>query len=166
MRTTRDLQILCVLTTMLLPLFGCGEKLPPGMPTPVRCEIFVTQDGNPLEGAMVRLLPMDGGTWVAIGSTDASGKATVYTMDRYKGAVPGKYKVAVNKSETEEVPPAGSEAYRRIESRGGSLDSFNLVEEQYGDAQTTPLEIEVKRGMPTHMVDVGEAVRVKIDVGR
>ena len=170
MKTTRDLQILLILIAMVLPIAGCGgEKLPPGMPTPVPCEIVVMQEGQPLEGAMVRLLPADGGSWDAIGRTDASGKAVVYVMDKYKGAIPGKYKVIVNKIEQDDPGPVlSTEEYQALvaQGRNTSVASFYLVEEQYRNSSKTTLEIEVVKGTPVYTVDIGKAVRIKIIDGR
>ena len=167
MHTIRNLQIFLVWGTVVLLLTGCGEKLPPGMPSPVPCEVIVTQEGKPLEGAVVRLHSLDdsNSAWTAVGRTDTSGKVTIYTLDQYKGAVPGKYKVIVSKTETEEPtgPAVSSEEALR---RDTSLASFYLVEEKYGMASTTTLEIEAVKGTSTHTVDVGKAVRIKIDERR
>ena len=122
-------------------LTGCGEKLPSDMPALVPCDIVVMQDGKPLEGAVVRLQPTDNSEWSAMGRTDSSGKMSVFTRDKYKGAVPGKYKVAVTKN---------------VNEAGGS---FALVDSQYSNIATTPIEIDVAKGTPTHTVDAGEAVR-------
>ena len=172
MTTTRNLLTLFVLTALVLPLIGCGgEPLPPGMPKPVPCEVIVTQGGNPLAGALVRLLPLDGSDWFAVGMTDASGKATFFTMDRFKGAVPGKYKVIVNKTEDDPGEPLPPE-YQRGQPvppevlRGlRPAASYYLVEEQYR-SETTTLEIEVSKGTQSHTVDVGTAVRIKIEEQR
>ena len=161
MITIRNLFLILVSTAVILPLTGCGEKFPDGMPPPVPCEIIVMQDGNPLEGAVVRLQPIGDSSWDAVGRTDASGKAVVYTMDQYKGAVAGKYKVIVSKTETEESK--GVVSSEEALGRDTSLASFYLVEEQFGMASTTTLEIEAVKGTPTHTVDVGKAVRIKID---
>ena len=134
-----------VLTAMVLFLTGCGEKLPSDIPALVPCEIVVIQDGKPLEGAVVRLQPTGNSEWTAMGRTDASGKMSVFTRDKYKGAVPGKYKVIVAKTV--------------VESGAG----FYLVDQQFGTAASTPLEIDVAKGTPTHTVDVGEAVRIEAD---
>jgi len=145
MKTFRALPTFLVLTAMVVPLIGCGEKLPPGMPSPVPCEITVTQEDQPLAGAVVKLQPTDNSSWTAMGRTDASGKVIIYTKDEYKGAVPGKYKVIVTKAEI------------------GTDASFYLVDQQYGSASTTPLEIDVVKGKATYTVDVGKAVRIKVD---
>jgi len=147
MRT--PLLFLTLLTTVALT--GCGEKLPPGMPPLVPCEIIVMQEDKPLEGAVVRLQPTDNSSsWTAMGRTDSSGKMTVYTMDKYKGAVPGKYKVIVAKTESEAAA-------------GQPVSSFYVVDQQYGSASTTPIEIDVAKGTATHTVDVGTAVRIKAE---
>ena len=160
MTTIRNLQILFVLIALVL-LAGCGgQKLPDGMPQPVTCEITVTQDGKPLEGAVVRLHSEENHSWTAVGRTEASGKAVIYTLDQYKGAVPGKYKVIVSKTETETGVGVSSE---EAQGRDTSLASFALVEDVYGMASTTTLAIEVAKGTPAHTVDVGKAVRIKID---
>ena len=165
MRTARNLQILLILTTMVPFFAGCGEKLPSGMPRPVPCEIVVIQEGEPLEGAVVRLVPVDGTPWDAVGRTDASGRTSTYALDRYKGAVPGKYKVVVSKTEQGgQTEPLSSEEYQRLQMQGQDMSvlSFNLVAEQYGEVEQTPLEIEVAKGTPTHTLDVGKAVRIVI----
>lgn len=148
MKTVRDLPMFLVLTIMVLLLTGCGKKLPPGMPSPVPCEIIVMQEDKPLEDAVVRLQPTDNSSWTAAGRTDSSGKAIVYTMDQYKGAIPGKYKVSVSKTVME------------------AADGFYLVDRQYGSASTTPLEIDVAKGTAAYTVDVGKAVRIKAETKR
>jgi hypothetical protein len=150
-----------LLGVIAMLIAGCGEKLPDGMPKPVPCEIIVTQEGAPLEGALVSLQPSDEGKWSAVGKTDATGKAIVFTMDRYRGAVPGQYKVLVTKTETEQSRgPVSSDDVAA--GRSTSLASFDLVEEQYGNPITTPLEIEVAKGTVTYPVDAGKAVRNKL----
>lgn len=161
---TRTLQTLFILTAVALTLIGCGGvKLPPGMPPPVPCEIVVTQEGQPLEGAVVRLQPVDNSDWSAVGRTDESGKLTIYTADKFKGAVPGKYKVIVSKIETEKGKGVSS---ADAEGRDTSSASYHLVDGQYRSASKTPLEIEVAKGTPTHTVDVGKAVRNKVEDSR
>ena len=169
MKTTRNLLICSILAALMLPFAGCGgEPLPPGMPQPVPTEIIVMQGGNPLEDAVVRLHPIEEHSWTALGRTNASGRATIFTLDRFRGAVPGRYRVIVSKVETETLTltPEERMAMRQQGPRSSSLPSFNLVAEEFGNANTTPLEIEAVRGTPTHTVDVGEAVRIQINDGR
>lgn len=160
MKLTYDLKFVFVLCSMMLFVAGCGEKLPAGMPKPVPCEVIVTQEDKPLENALVSLQPSDGKQWSAVGNTDATGKAIVFTTDRYKGAVPGKYKVLVSKTETEQSkgPVSSDEAAGRNTSLGG----YYLVEEKYGNPITTPIEIEVVKGTTEYPVDAGKAIRIKM----
>ena len=165
MITTRNLLILCVLTAIVLPVAGCGgEKLPPGMPTPVPCEIIVMQEGKPLEGAVVRLHSENTDQWTAVGRTDATGKAAIYTADRYKGAIPGKYKVIVSKTEMDK--PSAARPSEETQGDSASLASYQLVEAQFGMASSTTLEVDVVKGTPTYTVDAGKAVRIKIEEER
>ena len=166
MNTIRNLLTLCVVTVMALPLTGCGEKLPDGMPTPVPCEIVVMQESTPLVGAVVRLHSESDSRWTAMGRTDESGKAVIYTLDRYKGAVPGKYKVLVTKTETDKPAETGSSQSSEGTQATTTLASYNVVEERFGAAATTTLEIEVAKGTPSHTLDVGRAVRLKIEEDR
>jgi len=85
-------------------------------------------------------------------------------MDRYKGAVPGKYKVVVRKTENVDPGVLSSEEFQRLQALGRdmSVASFNLVEAQFGDLEQTSLEIEVAKGTPDHTLDVGKAVRIRI----
>ena len=162
MKLLRNVQIGLALCVLIFLQTGCGEKLPDGMPKPVPCEILVTQEGNPLENALVSLQPVGDGKWSAIGNTDATGKAIVFTMDKYKGAVEGKYKVIVSKTETEQSkgPVSSNDAARRSTSLGG----FYLVDEKYGNPITTPLEIDVVKGTIEYSVDAGKVVRIKMPV--
>jgi hypothetical protein len=160
MKMTCNSKIVLLLGVTTMLIAGCGEKLPDGMPKPVPCEIIVTQDGTPLEGALVSLQPSGDGKWSSVGKTNATGKAAVFTLDRYKGAVPGKYKVVVSKTETESRGPVSSDDVAA--GRSTSLASFDLVEEKYGNPITTPLEIEVVKGTVGYPVDAGKAVRNKL----
>ena len=160
MKMTFNSKYVLALNVVILMAVGCGEKLPAGMPKPVPCEILVTQEGKPLENALVALQPSDNGTWSAVGNTDATGKAIVFTMDRYKGAVPGKYKVLVSKTEMDQSkgPVSSDEAATRSTSLGG----YYLVDEKYGNPITSPLDIEVVKGTVEYTVDAGTAVKIRM----
>lgn len=146
------------LTTLVL--LGCtGQKRPEGMPALVPCSIKVTQEGTSLADATVSITPIGGDAkWTADGRTDSSGLAKMYTWSLHEGVVPGKFKVVVGKVETETLPPQSSDD----PTPSKTPDSFNLVEEQYGELGTTTLEIEVAKGTKEYTVDVGKAVRNKI----
>ena len=135
-------------------LNGCNRgNTPGGMPPLVPCEILVQQDGKPLEHAKVSLIP-NSGEWNAVGTTDAAGRAKVYTWGQHAGAAEGTYKVVVSKVEMIPGPQQPPDSPIK------SLDkSFRLVEEAFGDAETTPLTIDVKKGAKAYTVDAGKAIR-------
>src|SRR5437762_8177513 len=56
----------------------------------------VTLDGQPVEGASVQFVPVDGGR-PAFGTTDASGVFTLSTIKQGDGTSKGEYKVTVTK---------------------------------------------------------------------
>lgn len=157
---TRFFQIAVAFSVLTLFLSGCGEKLPKGMPKPVPCEIVVTQEGKPLAEAIIGLSPADDAKWDAVGKTDAAGKAVVFTMDKYQGAVPGKYKVTVTKTEIDAPKSQGLSSDETI-GKNTSLGGYDLVEGKYGNVMTTPLEIEVVKGTVEYPVDAGKVVRIR-----
>ena len=134
---------------MILPLvflFGCGPKLPDGMPklySPIK--ITVTQEGQPLVGATVTLRSTDpsAGTWTIGGLTDANGGFELYTHG-YRGAPLGTFKVVVYKWEEDH----------------DAAKTWSYAEDEYGDAKTTPLEVEITARTRTLTVDAGSAVKI------
>ncbi|MDR3110955.1 MAG: hypothetical protein LBU65_14900 [Planctomycetaceae bacterium] len=123
------------------------------MPKLFPCEIVVTQDGQPLSDAVVIAQPVDGSQWNASGSTDANGKAVLFTQGLYKGAIEGKYKVIVQKTATEKEPST-------FEGKPATVEVvYYLVEEKYRDYETTPLEIEVGSANPSFVLEAGKAVK-------
>ena len=144
---------------LCLCLTGCsGQKYPDGMPKLVPCEITIQQEGQPLADAMVSLIPTQGDNkWSANGRTDDAGKAVIYTWGKYEGAAEGSYKVVVGKTHTDSAPQAASSDE---ETRRPQQDkTYNLVEEVYSEASTTPLEIELKKGTKEFTLDAGKAIK-------
>lgn len=82
---------------------GCG-----GGPTLVPASGTVTLDGKPLEGATLSFIPAPSNA-VSTSGTDISGPSGNFRMtyNGRAGLSPGKYRVAVSK--TEEVLPKGKE---------------------------------------------------------
>jgi len=152
----------------LLLLTGCRPSgpLPDGFPATVSCVINITQDGAPLSGAMVSLIPADGAKdWLFSAITDASGNARIFTYGRVEGAAKGKYKVLVTKTEMDpskftmpdESDLAAMERYHQNVMKE-RLNSYTLVETVYANAGTTPWELEIT-GKTTQTFDVGKKVR-------
>jgi hypothetical protein len=136
---------------------GCGGvKTPDGMPELFPCEIAVTQEGQPLDGATVTVQSADS-SWNATGGTDSNGKAFLFTQGKYSGVPAGKYKVIINKTVTEKEPSTfeGKPATKEV--------VYYLVEEKYQELQTSPLEIEITSGgKHSFQLDAGKAVKNRI----
>ena len=159
---------------LLLPLLlfsGCSDR-PAGMPPLYSCNITVTQDGVPLEGAAVRMLNLSdtagGEAWTPIGTTDAGGVARMMTNAQYYGAAAGRYRITVEKFETEPSklgpqPPVDTPEYEAWSHRSSmeTLSQYALVEVLYSSSRT-PHEIEVTKGTNNHTIDVGKAIRVRV----
>lgn len=148
--------------TMLTFVSGCSKTVTPdGMPSLTPCELILSQEGKPLHEAAVTLIPVDTSSkWSASGSSDAAGKARIMTWGAHVGVVPGKYKVLVSKIETEKLnlAPRPSDSPEPSEEP----KSYNLVEERFGNAETTKLEIEVVKGQKDYPLDIGKAVRILV----
>ncbi|MGL4943233.1 MAG: hypothetical protein ACRC46_08575 [Thermoguttaceae bacterium] len=148
---------LSLLALSLVLAFGCGPKLPDGMPPIFPCVVVLTQDGKPLTDANVVLHPADNSNWNGVGSTDASGRARIFTSDKYEGAIAGKFKVTIRKIETEMPKPVSSSV--AAVTPPAAVKSYSLVDTKLGDKDTTSLEIEVKKGTKDYPLDAGKAAR-------
>jgi len=144
----KRLVLMIGLIVPLLVSLGCGPAGDDG-PLRVPATVTVTHNGSPVEGANVTFVPT-GDYQAAYGITDASGKAQLSTLGENDGAMPGDYKVMVQKTETsgsgakaasDEIGamPAGADAMKPIETR-------NLLPEKYGAIGTTDLEATVAEG--------------------
>jgi len=162
-----------VLLSLLLAsalLSGCSNR-PAGMPLLCPCNITVTQDGVPLAGASVLMTNLSddavGKAWTPSGTTDSQGVARMKTNAQYEGVAAGKYRVVVEKFETESSklgpqPPVDSPEYEAWSHKSASeiLAQYALVEVIYSSSKT-PHEVEIAKGENNHTVDVGKAVRIK-----
>lgn len=74
---------------------GCNSG--PGLPATVPAEGTVTLDGAPVADATITFIA-DVGTYNASAVTDKDGKFAMKAFEEKKGAVPGAYKVAINKT--------------------------------------------------------------------
>ncbi|MCL2742978.1 MAG: carboxypeptidase-like regulatory domain-containing protein [Planctomycetaceae bacterium] len=124
---------------LLISAVSCGGKLPPrpeGMPNPVSCTIIVQDEsGTPIDKALVVLRPEDS-EWTASGSTDTSGRTSVKTNGLYNGAVPGKYKVLISKSE---IISTG-----QMSDEGTEVTQTNvLIDPKFSKKEATPFTLEV-----------------------
>ena len=153
-------------------LLGCGQRLPKDLPPLYPCTLLIAQNGVPLERAAIILeyvegtVPAGGQIWFPQGVTDKNGNATIRTNGRYDGAPLGRFKIVVTKLEPDysRLGPQPSEddpKYDAWMNRKGTEDFpiFLLVEKQYTESATTPLEIEINKGKNEAAVDVGKPAR-------
>jgi hypothetical protein len=138
--------------------FGCNPQAkPPDLPDLQPVNITITQEGKPLIGADVVLMPdQTNEKWSAGGVTDTSGIVVPCTQGKYRGVPVGKFKICVSKTETE------STVGRNESYSGTPPKSYRLVEEQYANPITSPLEIEIVTGKNVGKFDVGKVVRIPI----
>jgi len=131
-----------------LSLTGCGNSSRPGdLPPLYPFVVTITQEGNPLQGASVMLIPMEGtqAKYQASANTDSNGKATLVTYG-FDGVPVGKYKVCIRKVVSDENTGA----------------EFQTVERQFGLPESTPHEIEITgKKMPPTTFEVGKAIRTR-----
>lgn len=137
---------------------GCSKSaLPEGFPKLYPCEITVNQDGAPLEGATVTLMPKDpANVYSSSGVTDASGKAVLKTYG-HAGAPLGTSAIVVTKAIDEGGTPIHDPDTGNFVRNAGA-STFSYVEKNFTKKETTILEIEVLKGKNEKTVDVGKAV--------
>jgi len=140
---------------------GCtgGDSKPEGLPDLHAVTLTVTQDGSPLAGASVQLVPADPSSnkWVSGGTTDADGNAEIKTHGKFPGAPAGKYKVTISKTLTEDLNPEADANDPMAEKK---TKIYDLVDLKFGAAATTTAEIEVVAGSNSpEPIDVGAAIK-------
>ena len=169
-QSNQKLYALILLSCFCLYLSGCaGEQLPDGMPKPYPTTITIIQDGQPLEGASIALIPMDASnSWNAGGITNASGNAAIKTLTKYDGVVPGKYYVIIKKLSVDEIKkapdketdPAGYEKWL-VESAKETFAGYDLVDPKFAKISPNAETIEVIEGKNEKSIDIGKAVKIE-----
>jgi hypothetical protein len=141
-------KIIIAFMLAVVSLTGCSNSnRPSDMPTLFPCVVMITQEGSPLNGANVMLIPMPGtqDKYQASAVTDGGGKATLVTYG-FDGIPAGKYKVCIRKVISDEKTGA----------------EFQTVEQQYAIPDSSPHEIEITgKKMPPMSFDVGKPVKIK-----
>ena len=137
--------IIALILIAAMSITGCGKNnsRPSDLPQLFPCVLTITQEGNPLDGAYVTLIPMEesNAKYQASSVTNKSGEATIVTYG-FDGVPAGKYKVCVRKVVGEEDR------------------EYQLVEPKYSDPLNTPHEIEIiGKKMPPASFDVGKTVK-------
>jgi hypothetical protein len=129
---------------------GCGGK-------PVKVEGVVTLDGTPVQGAMVSFVP-EKGDRQANGLTDADGVFHLTTFNTADGALPGTYKVTVEKSKSQSDPgggvnPGDPESMRKAmeefakkaqkDQKDQKKPEKSAIPAEYAKTDTTPLKYTI-----------------------
>jgi len=171
-KPTMQIRLFIITLLAVCTFSGCGkEQRPAGFPPLYPCQITITQGEQPLEDALVRLLPESGSfAWGITGKTDAHGTAKISTHTNYPGAPEGTFKVCVSK--IYETPsafpqPAKDAPYEDWEAWRGQTNSeqrpkYQLVKPEYDDVKLTPHSISITKGKNKAAFDVGEAVRIAV----
>ena len=138
---------------------GChrGPARPADLPALHLVSITITQNGTPLPGAAVVLTAKTQQTYrTASGTTDDSGVVVPRTHG-FDGVPAGAYTVSVSKTAIE----GGTQQMdgNTPITVGGKI--YQYVEEDYLNASTSPLSVDVSARMETTL-DVGAAVHVFI----
>src|SRR5262245_17598964 len=102
----------------------------------------VTYKGTPVEGAIVTFVP-EGKGRPATATTTAGGAFSLTTVDS-PGAMPGKYKVTVDKVEYGAASSLSMEAAAKANPAEGQ--SKRVLPGKYADAASSPLALEVPSG--------------------
>ena len=152
---------------LLILTFGCNSgQVPEGFPQLYSCSLKITQEGEPLAGAIVTLHPQ--GTalaWAVAGKTDVTGTAIVYTHGHHPGVPAGEYKVTVDKVETvvppvpEVLPTDEGELAKLNKKLETETKSYRLVEPDYNTVDSTPLSLSVEQKKTKVSFDVGNKYR-------
>jgi len=121
---------------------GCQAK--DDRPARVPTSVTVTYQGAPVEGANVTLSPAQEAGKPAFGLTDGLGVARLSTFGQADGAIPGEYRVAIQKTRVEGsaadpnnmAPPANPSA-------APASKSIDLLPAKYASPQTSGLTASV-----------------------
>jgi hypothetical protein len=129
-----------VAAVVALAVAGCSD-----LPSVEKVSGKVTYRDAPVEGADVTFISQTPGEKSAYDVTDAQGNYTLQTyydsQNQLAGAIPGKYRVMVQKME--KLTP---EEYAKAMESGGSTRGKHLLPKKYAHGVNTPLEEEVKAG--------------------
>jgi hypothetical protein len=145
---------LCFVVLLTVLCFGgCAPSLPKGLPPIYPCTITLTQEGVPLEGTSVALIPEDTTlNFVFAGATNSSGNVEMYSHGKHRGVPAGKYKLFITKKD------------REIQNE--KIWDVSLVDVKYTKPDTSPIEIEIAKKKNKFTFDLGKAVRIQISPAR
>jgi hypothetical protein len=122
---------------------GCGGG---GVSGTVPVSGKVSYKGQPVAGAIVTFTGGGEGSRPAVAVSEADGTYKLKTLES-DGALPGKYKVTVIKTETtaESAPVSMEDAAKQ--SGKAAAAAKELLPPKYANGAETPLQFEVKSGV-------------------
>jgi hypothetical protein len=145
-----------------LAVLGCADSS--GLPPRSRVSGTVTYNGKPLERGTISFVPADAKGRAAGGSV-VDGRFSLTTQDPNDGALPGKYRVAIQAKEagdlskvdlkiktrrdgrvTEDEKKAMLALYPQKAAAKAAVATKSLIPSKYGSAETSGLTYEVKAG--------------------
>ena len=141
-----DLAVLALLLAALPCLGGCQRR--PARPKTVPVNVDVSYRNQPVSGATVTFVPK-GGPRGAVGRTNAQGQAKLMTFVTGDGAMPGSYRVTIDKLLDEAGPTGKSqeeyEAFWKAQKNGpAGLPPLKCeLPWKYGQIEKTELTAEV-----------------------
>jgi len=156
------MQYIILVFSLVITIAGSGcQKVsqPANLPPLFPLTVTVLQEGAPVEGAFVRILPeKEGVPWSCGATTDANGNAAIKTVVEFRGAPAGKYKVLISKME---IPKQTATDLSNLDTpiTSEASENVNLVDVKYSMPQTTTLVVNVEKGQPNVTFDVGAPVR-------
>lgn len=121
---------------------GCGgasdDKWSQDRPKTVPVTGVVTYKGSPVEGAQINFVPASPTDSAAYATTQGDGSFQLTTFDTGDGAVPGSYKVTVNKRTVETIPNA-----QDPNGPPQGVKETSHLPEKYGKSTSTDLQFDV-----------------------
>jgi len=158
------------LLVLLIAVIGCsGAPRPAGLPKLYPVTLTIQQEGQPLSGTMVQLVPQNPSQWGSGGTTDAQGRVNIRTHGQYDGAPEGTYAVVLTKQETlypmpEEIQRGSREDQMAwTQNNPNALaETFDLIQPEFQSPETTPLKVHVDKKAVKQTLDAGKAVRIPV----
>jgi hypothetical protein len=152
--------LVLVLVVVLLFIIGCGDSSrPKDLPKLFPCTVIVTQDGKPLDEAVVKLITQEDNAtkYKPVAITGKDGKVIVSTYG-FPGVPVGKYKVVIIKNIDDDIISKIDDADEQVIV---SYKTYRTVEKIFSEPETTPFEIEVTPQSKSieKTFDVGKSIK-------
>ncbi|MFG0263274.1 MAG: carboxypeptidase-like regulatory domain-containing protein [Novipirellula sp. JB048] len=142
-------QLVCLLALVQASfLVGCNS--PASVDGVVPVAGMVQHEGQPVAGATVTFAP-DGSGRACTGATDENGRFELTTLQPGDGAMPGKYKVLISKSEVVGAMSEDEEsAYLEEHGRAPAITVKEFLPVKYKTPKTSDLTAEVTESGENH----------------